>query len=664
MLKKAICIVLHIAVMVIMCIALLIGALRWGDLGARLDILWEMDDYEYSGMCWLDAMTDAPMLWEYLDLQRFLYGFDGNNEYPAMGYVGDGIGNSSNYDTYQVIIDTDRVELYDSLMMDIEFFDEMYAPEKSNLKYILYYNGEIVDDTTDPENMENLLMIYEESDTIGYTLKIYLDTTYPADDYFSERADAYNDFQYTKRVILVLSGCMFIVWLILTILLTMFSGKTKGVSGIQLSWVDRPPLEFVLLFWTLTAAAVVLAVIYSISNSYYESSFLWIGISGIAVALGDSLALTGYLSLVRRIKSHSLWKNSLCYRIISGIKRIYHNLMTITKVSQRLVATCGIYIVLMLALCFIQTDVARSLAVLLSIVAAIFVYRDAVSRMHILEGMEKITHGELDHQINLEEINVFQLEVAEAINQVGNVTQQAVNQSMKDEHLKADLITNVSHDIKTPLTSIINYVDLLKREDIQNEKVQGYLNILDQKSQRLKQLTEDLVEASKLSSGNVVLDMQRMDFNEILLQALGEFEEKFESKDLQVVLKKPEGQVAVMGEGRRIWRVLENLFQNIYKYAMPGTRVYAELVKGDKEMIFTLKNISQHSLNIDAEELTERFIRGDVSRTTEGSGLGLSIARDLTVLQKGTFKIYLDGDLFKVVITFDLISEKSEDGQE
>lgn len=663
MLKKAICVVLHIAAMVVICIALLIGALRWGNLGARSDILWEMDTYEYSGMCWLDAMTDAPMLWEYLDTQRFLYGFDGDKDYPSMGYVGEGITGLSNNDSYQLAIDGDGMSLYDSLMSNVDFFGEMYAPQNSNLKYILYYNGEIVDDTTDQQNMDTLLMIYEEPNESGYNLKIYLDTAYQADDYFRERAEAYNEFQHLKRVILVLCGGMGIVWFVLTILLTVFSGKEKGVQGVLLSWVDRPPLELVLLFWTVTAAAVVLAVVYSVSNSYYESSYVWIGISGITVALGDSLALTGYLSLVRRIKSHSLGKNSLCYRLISGIKRIFHNLMTITKVSQRLVVTCGIYIILMLILCFVHTDGAKTMAVLFSILAAVFVYRDAVSRMRILEGMEKITHGELDHQIDLEEINVFQMEVAEAINQVGNVTQQAVNQSMKDEHLKADLITNVSHDIKTPLTSIINYVDLLKREDIQNEKVQGYLNILDQKSQRLKQLTEDLVEASKLSSGNVVLDMQRMDFNEILLQALGEFEEKFESKNLQVILKKPEGQVAVMGEGRRIWRVLENLFQNIYKYAMPGTRVYAELIKGEKEMMFTLKNISEHSLNIEADELTERFIRGDVSRTTEGSGLGLSIARDLTILQKGTFNVSLDGDLFKVIITFDLITDEEEKKQ-
>lgn len=671
MLKKSICVVLHIAATVVICITLLIGALQWGMLGARSDILIETGPYEYSGICWLDAMNDIPMLWEYLDTKRFLYGFDGNQEYPSMGHIDDTweIENPTDMDrssdlsdrvVYQIVLEADMTNLYESLMMNMEYLDSLYTPENSNLRYILFYNGEILEDTTEQDKMDDLLMIYEDDADTGYTLKLYLDTTYPVEDYFSQRANAYNEFQYLKKVVLVVTGCMLGLCLILTIMLTVFAGRTKEQKEVVLSWIDRPPLELVLLFWTGVAGCVVAMIVYSASNSYYEASYTWIIISGFVAAIGDAMAMTGYLSLVRRIKSRTFWKNSLCYRIITGVRRVIRNLMTITRVSQRWVFICGIYIVLMLCCCFIHTKVSLWIVVLSSITGIFFVYRDAVSRQRILEGMEKITQGELDHQIDLREVNMFQMEVAQAINQIGTVTQQAVNQSMKDEHLKADLITNVSHDIKTPLTSIINYVDLLKREEIQDEKVQGYLEILDQKSQRLKQLTEDLVEASKLSSGNVELDMQKMDFNEILIQALGEFEEKFDSKNLQVILKRPEGQVAVMGEGRRIWRILENLFQNIYKYAMPGTRVYAELVKDEEKMVFTLKNISEHSLNIAADELTERFIRGDVSRTTEGSGLGLSIARDLTTLQKGSFHISLDGDLFKVILTFDLIQDMEQ----
>lgn len=659
MLKKTICVILHIVASVVICVALLIGALRWGDLGARPDVLMEMDTYEYSGMCWLDAMNDAPMLWEYLDTQRFLYGFNDSYDYPSMGYIEEvydaSVLDEAEDDTVSYRISLEPV--YDSLVSNLRYWSDVYAPDNSNLKYKLYYDGSFVTDNVEQEHTDSLLKVYEDQNDAGYSLQIYLDTNYPADDYFKERATSYNDFQHLKKILILISACMFVVWMAATIMLSVFCGRDKSQQGVVLSWVDRPPLELVLLFWTVIAACVVIAVVYSASNSYYEASYIWLVISGAVVALGDSLALTGYLSLVRRIKSHTLWKNSLCYRIAMGAKQIARNLLSLTNVSQRIVTISSLYIVCMLLLCLLHTSAALWIAVLVSVGALVFVYRDAVSRMNVLEGMRKITKGELDHRIDLDEVNVFQMEMAEAINQVGTAIQQAVNQSMKDEHLKADLITNVSHDIKTPLTSIINYVDLLKREDMPNQKVQGYLEILDQKSQRLKQLTEDLVEASKLSSGNVVLDMQKMDFNEILIQSLGEFEEKFTEKNLQVILKKPDGQVLVLGEGRRIWRILENLFQNIYKYAMPGTRVYAELVKNSTEMILTLKNISQHPLNVDADELTERFIRGDVSRTTEGSGLGLSIARDLTTLQKGTFDICLDGDLFKVTLTFALILE-------
>ncbi len=227
---------------------------------------------------------------------------------------------------------------------------------------------------------------------------------------------------------------------------------------------------------------------------------------------------------------------------------------------------------------------------------------------------------------------------------------------MKDERLKADLITNVSHDIKTPLTSIVNYVDLLKREKIESQPVKGYIEVLEAKSQRLKQLTDDLVEASKISSGNITLIMEKINLTELLQQSLGEFSEKFEEKNLQIVEDCQGDAFYIEADSRRIWRVIENLFQNICKYALEGTRVYLDIGQAPEkeEVVLSLKNISAQRLNIRAEELTERFIRGDVSRSTEGSGLGLSIAKNLTELQNGTFEIYLDGDLFKVTLTFPL----------
>ena len=196
-------------------------------------------------------------------------------------------------------------------------------------------------------------------------------------------------------------------------------------------------------------------------------------------------------------------------------------------------------------------------------------------------------------------------------------------------------------------------MDLLKREDLQNERAQNYIKVLDVKSQRLKQLAEDLVEASRISSGNINLDMVRINLVELVHQTEGEFAERFEERGLKVISNLPKESVIILADGRRIWRVLENLYQNVTKYAMEQTRVYVDLQADGEKVSFSIKNISENPLNIEAEELTERFIRGDVSRSTEGSGLGLSIAQNLTTLMGGTFEIYLDGDLFKVMIEFE-----------
>ena len=242
--------------------------------------------------------------------------------------------------------------------------------------------------------------------------------------------------------------------------------------------------------------------------------------------------------------------------------------------------------------------------------------------------------------------------IAEYINRIGDGLDAAVENSVKNERMKTELITNVSHDIKTPLTSIINYIDLLKREHPTDPKICGYLDILEEKAQRLKNLTEDVVEASKASTGNISLEMADLNFVELVHQVIGEFEEKFREKNLTLMVHFEDEEAIICADGRRLWRVLENVFGNVAKYAMENTRVYAEMKVEKPAVTFSLKNISAQPLNISADELTERFIRGDVSRNTEGSGLGLSIAKSLTELQGGEFRLYLDGDLFKVTIVF------------
>jgi signal transduction histidine kinase len=219
------------------------------------------------------------------------------------------------------------------------------------------------------------------------------------------------------------------------------------------------------------------------------------------------------------------------------------------------------------------------------------------------------------------------------------------------------LITNVSHDLKTPLTSIINYVDLMKAEKIESKKAKEYIGILEEKSARLKVLIEDLVEASKASSGNIAVNLKKVGLYELVMQAYGEYQEKAEKAGLDIRINASDKNILVRADGKHMWRILENLLSNILKYSMPGSRVYINISKSPTDGILTIKNISALPLEIPAEQLTERFVRGDMSRTTEGSGLGLSIAQSLANMQGGKLDIQIDGDLFKVIVEIPLWKE-------
>ena len=251
------------------------------------------------------------------------------------------------------------------------------------------------------------------------------------------------------------------------------------------------------------------------------------------------------------------------------------------------------------------------------------------------------------------------MNAAASVNNIRAGLSEAIQERIRNERMKADLITNVSHDIKTPLTSIVNYVDLLKRENLENENARNYIRVLDEKSQRLKQLTEDLVEASKISSGNIQLDMQTIDLVELLYQTGGEFNERFEARGLTIVTKLPHNSVMIRADGRQLYRAIENLYTNAAKYALENTRVYVDLEVEENNAVFRIKNISKNPLpeqGAARKDLTERFVRGEESRTTEGSGLGLSIAKNLTQLMGGEFAILVDGDLFAASITFAVVA--------
>lgn len=370
-------------------------------------------------------------------------------------------------------------------------------------------------------------------------------------------------------------------------------------------------------------------------------------------------------------EAQHMWETYRMPMLVSAGILAITALFLLWKIAERLTGWAALLIehsgiVLLTCLCFAVYEIFQMilrlilgngatahlvLAVYNLVVLGLLIW-EGLQRQQLLDGVHAMINGEEDARISTEHLLPNNRRMAEAVNDLGDGLRDALKEQMKSERMKADLITNVSHDLKTPLTSIINYVDLMKREQIDNPKAQEYLQVLDQKSQRLKQLTDDLVEASRASSGNVVLNMQKIDFKELLMQTSGEFQEKFISRGLSLISNYPDHPLYVEADGRRLWRVIENLYRNVEKYAMPGTRVYLDVECDGCMVSMSMKNISEQSLNISADELVERFTRGDESRTTEGSGLGLSIAKDLTELQKGTFAVQIDGDLFKVTVAF------------
>lgn len=496
--------------------------------------------------------------------------------------------------------------------------------------------------------------LYVDKDSV---LFVGVDVQFPYEDSLWEAKKEYSRMHPWIKICLWGAVVSFLLVITCLIYLSIVAGKRDDSGEVYLNVFDKIPTE--VLF--VAAAVEIIVFLYGLARAWspYDSGnfTIFILMSCGIVFLGTAFLLIFYLSFIRRIRAGVLWQHSILGWLTHGIGQLFTRRGSCTKMviwfGLHLVAC--LFILPMISV-FYREDVfllGVLLFALLCGVEGVLIIREGIQRGKVIEGINKIAEGDLEYKIDEEELKGDNRKLARAVNAIGEGLHHAVDESMKNERLQADLITNVSHDIKTPLTSIINYVDLLKREDLQNERAQNYIAVLDSKSQRLKQLAEDLVEASKISSGNINLNMERINLVELVHQTDGEFAERFAQRGLKAVSNLPAETVVILADGRRIWRVLENLYANVAKYAMENTRVYMDMQADGGKVSFSIKNISENPLNIGADELTERFIRGDISRSTEGSGLGLSIAQNLVTLMGGTFQIYLDGDLFKVMIEFE-----------
>ena len=463
---------------------------------------------------------------------------------------------------------------------------------------------------------------------------------------------------------LLISPLCLILLIIICSYLILSLGHKKDYEGIYLNYLDKLPLGVLIII--LSIIGTIIGAICVSGPTLIDNIFSAIGF--ILLCLDIYICFAIFIaSVIKRIKAETLLKNTLTYRILKWLKKIFIKFKNwLNKSFNILFSNTNstlklglIYFGFIFGSMFLWAMTKNNILVLLVPGLWVYVFILLLKKIHsiykIKDAIHDIYQGKSDIKLDEAEFSGDFIEMASDVNDIAGGFSNAIAENLKSERLKTELITNVSHDIKTPLTSIISYVDLLKQENIDNEKAQEYINVLDSKSQRLKKLIEDLVEASKASSGNIKLTLENLNVKELLKQCIGEFEDRFKNKNLNIITNIPKEDVHIQADSRYMYRVIENLFSNINKYALENSRVYIDVTKDIDKIKIDIKNISKEKLNISPDELMQRFVRGDKSRFTEGSGLGLSISKSLTELQNGNFEISIDGDLFKVNLSFDMI---------
>ena len=444
-----------------------------------------------------------------------------------------------------------------------------------------------------------------------------------------------------------------ILTIIMIVYLIWATGHEKGKDGIQLSSIDKISYEFISIVFITIMGIMMSFAIASIESQIPQK--ILVSVFLICYLIGYACLALWVSTTIRRLKAKQFIRSFLTYKVCRWIvvttKKLFRKVTDKQNTNRKItIIYWGFVGISVILACTIWSGIGFLILIAFWgwVYYKLVQYNKKIQKIN--EALKNIYNGNPNVKLNEEELEGTLKIMAKYINDIAGGFTNAIEQSLKSERLKTELITNVSHDIKTPLTSIINYVDLLKKQEINNAQIEQYIAVLDKKSQRLKKLIEDLVEASKVSSGNVKLNIETINLKELLNQTIGEFEDKLEKKNLKIEMDLPNENVLIKADNRYLYRVIENVFSNVSKYALEGSRVYIKLYKNSNDVNLEIKNISKDKLNISAEELMQRFVRGDKSRYTEGSGLGLSIAESLTELQGGKFKIYIDGDLFKVEI--------------
>ena len=492
----------------------------------------------------------------------------------------------------------------------------------------------------------------------GVVFRSYIAADYPAQDsvYWALRIyDVMAEFAPNAAVIVTVCALAELFFLVF---LARAAGRRAGREEAVAGWQEKIPFDLYAAVVLGGSAMLVAAAASGTENTFQGFEPIMIAVVLACCAAAYALFLAFWMTLCARVKLGRWWENTVCCWLLRLCRRVLRWCWRVLcrawgalagfvrgiPLVWRTAVGCCVIGVLLFAL---ESNHADGLLLALLAVLSVAACLLSMQLRRLQKGGEALAAGDLTSQVDTSHMYFDLKRHGENLNAISRGMSIAVEQKLKSERLKTELITNVSHDIKTPLTSIVNYVDLLQREHTP-EQEREYLAVLDRQAHKLKKLTVDLVEMSKASTGNIPCHIARRSVRELIDQTVGEYAEKLSAARLEPVVTLPDEELYCLCDGALMWRVLDNLLSNACKYACAGTRLYIAARREGETVAFSFKNISRDALNIDPDELMERFVRGDSSRTTEGSGLGLNIAKSLVGLQKGTFSIAIDGDLFKV----------------
>ena len=605
---------------------------------------------------------------------------------------------NNRYPDYKQQAIQDQLYEYEDAIKELERYTDFYyclvntrtgnevsnreAEEIENLKINSfldgrYTKGKVVYDTeyyynyTDEGKLVNYFYYDNYLDSVsrillnsGYTLYAGVsDDVETGNGVFAKQYQAFESRRLNAPRAVMAAAVGAILMIIGTVYLVITAGKTSKNSEVTLIAVDYVFNDISTLIFLAVAYVSYILARRMIESIYYMNGDWLIMLKGLICLLFmiDVVVLINYLTCMsRQIKKRRLFSNTVVGYFIRWIASFFKESTFRIWIILCLIMYAVINCLLMFVACKSYSSIPIIILIIFDLAGIFFAARALTSIKKIMVAVKETSEGNFDKKVNPDEISPALKNFATDVSNMQNGLKQAVGRAVKGEKMKTELITNVSHDLKTPLTSIITYVDLLKREELNNEKAENYVAILDEKTNRLKQLIEDLVEASKASSGNLAVTKNKINLRELIEQALGEFEERIEKSDLEFKINATED-VYIYADGRHMWRIAENLITNALKYAMPKTRVFIDIFSTERDGVLTIKNVSAIPIdNVDLKSLTERFVRGDASRTTEGAGLGLSITQSLSEIQDGRLEITADGDVFKATVKIPLFTDNTQ----